>query len=258
MDFIVNLVAMPLLWLHHLTGSYAAAVFLFTVVINLLLLPLRVKQQKTMAKQAALKPKLEALREKYGDNKQKFNMEMGELYQKNNVSMTGGCLVSLIQLPLLMLVYSAIQRFINEGSQVNFNFFGIDLSQTPKFNINIIEGWQMVWLIPILSFATAMLSAVVSMLIAKKTNPQAGSMGLMMLTMPVVSLFIAFGFTAALGFYWACSNLMSVVIQLLINQFFHVDSMVSQMYLQQGKERRKKEQEIMEKMAAAKEAAPAE
>lgn len=116
----------------------------------------------------------------------------------------------------------------------------------------------MVWLIPILSFATAMLSAVVSMLIAKKTNPQAGSMGLMMLTMPVVSLFIAFGFTAALGFYWACSNLMSVVIQLLINQFFHVDSMVSQLYLQQGKERRKKEQEIMEKMAAAKEAAPAE
>lgn len=95
---------------YSLCNNFSIAIILFTLFITLVLMPLDIRQQKTMAKQARLAPKLEALKKKCGDDRQKYQQEMAELYQRENVSLTGGCLVMFIRFPILIGVYGAIRN----------------------------------------------------------------------------------------------------------------------------------------------------
>ena len=101
-----DIIAIPfeyiLNFFESITGNYAVAIILFTVAVQLLMFPLSVKQQKSMAKQAKLRPKLDALKEKCGDDRQKYSMEMNELYQRENISPMGGCMPMLIRMLLLL------------------------------------------------------------------------------------------------------------------------------------------------------------
>ena len=120
----------------------------------------------------------------------------------------------LIRLPIMMSIYWLIrepEKYM--GGNLNFDFFGIDLASVPKFSMDIVNSFRPNWIIPILSFAAAMLSSLISITIQKRTNPDAPNMAGMMLTMPIISLVIAFGYPCALGYYWACSSLISGVIQ---------------------------------------------
>lgn len=89
-------------------NNFALSIFLFTLVINILLIPLSIKSQKASVQQTLVKPKLDKLKEKYGDDKQKYNAAMQELYQKENVSMSGGCLPLIIRFLLLISIYYLI------------------------------------------------------------------------------------------------------------------------------------------------------
>lgn len=119
MDSILNIFAIPVSyifkWLGYIFGhNFAFLMFMLTLIINLLMLPLTIKTQRSTANQQRLKPKLDALKKKYGDNmtqqdKLKYQQEMQELYQKENVSMSGGCLPLLIRFPFLLAVYRVIQ-----------------------------------------------------------------------------------------------------------------------------------------------------
>lgn len=119
MDSILNIFAIPVSyifkWSSYIFGhNFAFLMFMLTLIINLILLPLTIKTQRSTANQQRLKPKLDALKKKYGDNmsqqeKLKYQQEMQELYQKENVSMAGGCLPLLIKMPFLLAVYRVIQ-----------------------------------------------------------------------------------------------------------------------------------------------------
>lgn len=283
-------------------GSFALAIIVFTVLINLVFLPINVNQQKTTAKQTAIKPKLDVLKEKCGDDRQKYSIEMQELYQRENVKMMGGCLPQLIRLPFLWGVWQAIRSplsyiinvddaLIDKGKNavlgleefagksiahvteldvihyfddikstagldelseavksIDFNLFGIiDLTKTPEFTFRFssLSGEDLLlWLIPILSFATAMLSSVVMMNMQKKTNPEAASMGGMMLMMPILSLVIAFGVPAAVGFYWACSNVVTMIISIVMNKLLGPYVIIAKDEAKTIKERRQKEKSL--------------
>ncbi|MBR4868193.1 MAG: YidC/Oxa1 family membrane protein insertase [Clostridia bacterium] len=286
-----------LLALIHL-DNYAYAIILFTILVNLVFLPLSIKQQKATAKQAALRPKLEALKEKCGDDQRRYQTEMQALYQKEGVSMMGGCWTLLIRLPFLWGVWQAIRSplsyILNVGADVianakttlltlpefagkeakalteldiinhvgdlaakdasfstlatqvrdlNFNFFGINLTETPDFTLNLAKA-EWIWIIPLLSFATAMLSSIVSLHMQKKTNPQAASMGGMMLLMPLMSLWIAFQVPGAVGFYWACSNLVNMVVQFFMNKYYGPYTVAAREAAKTVAARKKKEQEL--------------
>ncbi len=96
--------------IYDLVQNYGVAIILFTVVIKLLLLPLNIKSQKAMKKQQKIQPVLAELQKKYANDQQKLQAEMMKLYKENNVSMTGGCLPLLIQMPILIALYQAIQK----------------------------------------------------------------------------------------------------------------------------------------------------
>ena len=342
MNFISNAMGWVLAQLSGLFGhNFAASVFVFTILVNVIMLPLTLKSQKSTAKQAKLKPKLDALKKKYGNDKQKYSQAMSELYTKEGVSMSGGCLPMFIRLFVMLGVYWAVVspftyvldvnttaldsakqwtsyvKVVNSNSitdaewtalgiesikaepgviaraeelgetvenyakieavsrtnslpkenvkadsledkvrkavsqnavvreieiadytlkgkphysptvefiytsnggdlseieKISFNLLGIDLAESPNFSWNF-SNFEKIWIIPILSFATAMLSSIVSLAIQKKVNPDAPSMATMMLIMPLFSLYIAFTVPGAVGFYWACSNVVSGGLQ---------------------------------------------
>ena len=94
-------------------GSYIAAICLFAVIVEILMLPLSIKQQKNSIKQAKLRPKEMAIKKKYAGRddqvtKQKMSQELQELYQRENVNMAAGCLPLLIQMPVLIALYRIV------------------------------------------------------------------------------------------------------------------------------------------------------
>ena len=272
---IFDIINIPLGWLlEWMTGlfanNFAVAVLIFTIFINVVCIPLSIKSQKSSVGQIRIKPKLDELKKKCGDDRQKYSMEMQKLYQEENISMSGGCLPMLIRLPLMMSVYYLIRSpltylmhisketigsawealvasgavknanyvdelaiidAINKGTisspeiaaqvgSVDFNLFGINLTDTPHFSMNIFADWKPIWLIPIFAFLAQMLVSVISMMMQKKINPDAPSMAGMMLTMPLMSLFIGFTLPGGVGFYWICSSLVSGAIQTLLQYFY--------------------------------------
>ena len=95
---------------YNIFNNYGVAIILFTIFTRLLMFPLTIKQQKSSAAQARLQPKLAQLKEKYGNNQQAYNEAMQELYTKEGVSPTAGCLPMVIQFPLFFGMYEAIRR----------------------------------------------------------------------------------------------------------------------------------------------------
>ncbi len=241
--------------------SYPIAILVFTVIVNLALIPFNIKQQKNMAKQARLRPKLEALKEKFGDDRMKYQTAMQELYQKENVSPTGGCLPMIIRMVILMMVfysvnviiYGSATRSAKASPQIDLNFlnlFGLDLSKTPHFSTDVINAFDLIWFIPIVCFLAQMLSILVSNKQQAKNNPQmaaqGGSMKVMMFIMPVISLVFTFQVPAATGFYWICSSVVNTVIMLIVNHFYSADKILAKEMIEEGNVRRKKEQKIIE------------
>lgn len=278
MNKLFNIINIPLGWvLRQITsafgGNFAVAVFLFTLLVNIILIPLTIKSQKSSVQQLRIKPKLDELKVKYGDDKQKYSQAMSQLYQEENVSMAGGCLPMIIRLVFLMSIYylimspltylmnvdssviSAAKEALNLGAnsrsielsiisavesgkislpeiqsvlhKVNFNFFGINLTQTPQFSFNIFGDFQKIWIMPLLAFAAQMLSSILSMRMQKSANPDAPNMAGMMLTMPLISLFIGFSLPGGVTFYWACSSLIGGLIQLAVQYIYGPHKLLS-------------------------------
>ena len=96
--------------IYDLVQNYGIAIILFTILTKLLLLPLNLKSQKAMKKQQKIQPIIAELQKKYANDKEKLQMEMMKVYKENNVSMMGGCLPMLLQFPILIALYQAIQK----------------------------------------------------------------------------------------------------------------------------------------------------
>lgn len=96
--------------IYNLVQNYGLAIILFTIIIKLILLPLNIKSQKAMKKQQKIQPVIAQLQEKYKNDKDKLQREMMKVYKDNDVSMMGGCLPMLIQMPILIGLYQVIQR----------------------------------------------------------------------------------------------------------------------------------------------------
>lgn len=267
LEFIANLMG----------GNFAVSIFLFTLLINLALIPLSIKSQKSSVQQTRIKPKLDDLKKRYGNDKQKYSAAMQKLYQEENVSMSGGCLPMILRLVLMMSIYWIIMSpltylmgvdkgiiadataafkeafpkgqltqlnmiaeinnpdFTFKGIEtvreaigtINFDFIGIDLTEKPVFSFDIFHDFKVIWFMPIIAFAAQILTSLISMQMQKKINPDAPSMTGMLLTMPLISLFIGFSLPGGVTFYWACSSLIGGLIQTAIQYFYGPHKMLA-------------------------------
>ncbi len=134
-----DIVTVPFGWLlgqlYHLTNNYGVAMILFGILVQLVLLPMTAKSKKSSMKMSRLTPQMQDIQRRYADDPQRQNQAMQELYQKEGVSMGGGCLWSLIPMfilfPLFTVIREPITYILGEGAEVSAQIIEVIKTQAP-------------------------------------------------------------------------------------------------------------------------------
>jgi YidC/Oxa1 family membrane protein insertase len=208
---------------YRLFGNFGISILLVTVIVKLLFLPLANKSYASMAKMKSVQPQLQALKERYPDDKVKQQQEMMEIYKKEKINPIAGCLPVVIQIPVFFSLYKVLFVTI-EMRQAPFYGWIKDLSAQDPTNIFTLFGlipfdpttipvfghylWLGVW--PIIMGIT--------MWFQMKLNPAPPDPTQKMIFdwMPLIFTFMLAGFPAGLVIYWAWNNLLSVAQQSFI------------------------------------------
>jgi YidC/Oxa1 family membrane protein insertase len=209
-------VSIPFLYVlhffHRFTASYGLDIIILTVLIKLLLWPLTHKSMVSMKSMAKLAPQMEKLKEKFGNDKEKLNREIMELYKRNGVNPLGGCLPMVLQFPVFIGLYNALSTPI-ELRHAPFLWIK-DLSRPDWESLPLtMAGWN--FGIPVL---TILMGG--TMFLQQWMTPSAGdpNQRKMMLLMPLLFTFMFVSFPAGLTVYWTVNNVLSIVQQHWINR----------------------------------------
>ncbi|NLS45261.1 MAG: membrane protein insertase YidC [Firmicutes bacterium] len=108
---VTSLISSFLGFLRDITGSDGLAIIAFTVLVRLALYPLTLKQTKAMEEMKLLQPKMKELQEKYGSQSEEYQKRVMELYKSYNINPLGGCLPTLIQLPIIWALFAALRNY---------------------------------------------------------------------------------------------------------------------------------------------------
>ena len=187
-------------WIHSVVGNWGWAIIVLTIVIKLVFYPLNAKAGRSMAQMKVLAPKMEKLKQLYGDDRQKLNQAMMELYKTEKINPLGGCLPIVVQIPVFIALYWVLLA-------------SIELRHAPWL------GWIQDLSAPDPYFILPVIYAI-SMFVQTKLNPQPADpvQARVMLFMPIMfSVFFLF-FPAGLVLYWVVQNLLSILQQWYINR----------------------------------------
>lgn len=116
--FFANMFGYVLNWLYQFIGNYGLAIILFSVVLKIVMLPISIKQQKTMKKSAKIQEKMKIIQEKYKSNPEKLNKETLELYKKEKMSPFSGCLSAIAQIIILFAVFYLVRSPLTHMKKV--------------------------------------------------------------------------------------------------------------------------------------------
>ena len=193
-------------WIHGLVGNWGWSIIILTILIKLIFYPLNAKAGRSMAQMKVLTPKMEKLKELYGEDRQKLNQAMMELYRAEKINPLGGCLPIVVQIPVFIALYWVLLA-------------SIELRHAPWLGwIQDLSAADPYFILPVIY--------AVSMLVQTKLNPQPADpvQARVMLVMPIMfSIFFLF-FPAGLVLYWVVQNLLSIVQQWYINRTLAAES----------------------------------
>ena len=197
-------IAQPIFWLlqhiHSLVGNWGWSIIFLTMLIKGIFFPLSAASYKSMARMRAVAPKLAALKEQFGDDRQKMSQAMMELYKKEKINPLGGCLPILVQMPVFLSLYWVLLESV-EMRQAPFMLWITDLSIKDPF-----------FILPIIMGAT--------MFIQQRLNPTPPDpmQAKVMKMMPIIFTFFFLWFPAGLVLYWVVNNCLSIAQQWYITR----------------------------------------
>jgi len=197
-------IAQPIFWLlqhiHSLVGNWGFSIIFLTMLIKGLFFPLSAASYKSMARMRAVAPKLAALKEQHGDDRQKMSQSMMELYKKEKINPLGGCLPIVVQMPVFLSLYWVLLESV-EMRQAPFILWITDLSIKDPF-----------FILPIIMGAT--------MFIQQRLNPTPPDpmQAKVMKLMPIIFTFFFLWFPAGLVLYWVVNNCLSISQQWYITR----------------------------------------
>ena len=198
------LIAEPLFWLlrwiHGFVGNWGWAIIMLTMLIKLAFFQLSATSYKSMARMRKLQPRITALRERYGADKQRMNQAMMELYRQEKINPLGGCLPILVQIPVFIALYWVLLESV-ELRQASFIGWLDDLSlHDPYFVLPVLMG--------------------VTMLIQQRLNPTPPDpmQAKIMMALPFVFTFFFLFFPSGLVLYWFVNNVLSIIQQWVITK----------------------------------------
>jgi len=201
---LLTVLAQPLFWLlktiHKYVGNWGWAIILVTVLIKLAFYKLSETSYKSMANMRKLAPRLKTLKERYGDDRQKLNTAMMDMYKKEKINPLGGCLPIVVQIPVFIALYWVLLESV-ELRHAPFILWITDMSSPDPY-----------YILPLLMGAT--------MLIQQKLNPAPMDpiQAKVMMALPIVfTVFFAF-FPSGLVLYWVVNNTLSIAQQWVITR----------------------------------------
>ncbi|MBU3090094.1 membrane protein insertase YidC [Clostridium gasigenes] len=184
--------------------SYVLAIFIFTLAIRLLILPLTIKGSKSNAKMQEIQPELKKIQEKYKGNPEKLQVESSKLMKDNKVSMLGGCIPSLLPLPILFALYYVFREIPNTG---NVSFLWIsDIFKADKYHI-----------LPVLAALGTYLPTILMTKSMPKNDSSPMNMGTMNIMMSGMMGVMAWNFQSILVMYWIIGGVIQLVQTYFVN-----------------------------------------
>ncbi len=185
---------------HSLVNNWGYAIILLTILVKMLLYPLSAASFRSMAKMRKLQPEMARLKERFGDDKQKFSQAMMEMYKKEGANPLGGCLPILLQMPVFLALYWTLMESV-ELRQAPFLLWINDLSvMDPYFVLPILMGISM--------FLTQMM----------QPEPPDPIQAKVFKFLPIMMTFFFLWFPAGLVLYWLINNILSVLQQLYVTR----------------------------------------
>ena len=206
--FFANIFGYVLNFIYGMIGNFGISIIIFTILLRLLLLPMSIKQQKTMKKSAKIQAKMKELQDKYSNDPVRLNQEVMDLYASEKMSPLSGCLSSILQIVVVIAVFFVVsspltymkkipEAKINEYKEViseeikdnknyveisiikhlaktedavniNMNFLGLDLSDIPSKDYSDIR----VFIIPVLYIITSIASTKLTMASTNKKEEE--------------------------------------------------------------------------------------
>jgi YidC/Oxa1 family membrane protein insertase len=204
--------------------SFGFAIIVFTMIIKLLTLPLTFKQLQASKKMQQLQPEIQNLQKKYKNDREKLSKAQMDLYKEAGVNPLGGCLPTLVQMPIWFALYQALFKLAQAGT-LNEGFLWIPSLSEPR-NLSWIwplpqttEAWLYagaLLVLPILTVVTQIITQ--KMMTPTSTDSQQQMMGQMMTFMPIMFGFFALQVPQGLVLYWVTSNAFTMLQQYFINK----------------------------------------
>ena len=209
-------------WANNIFGNFGLAILAITVVVKIIFFPLANKSYKSMARMRVLTPQLQQLRERFGNDRQKMNMEMMALYKREKVNPAAGCLPILVQIPVFFALYKVLFVSI-EMRQAPFFGWIKDLSAldpTSIFNLFGLLPYSTDFLPDFLNLGIWPLLMGATMVLQQRLNPKPPDpvQAQIFAWMPVVFTFLLATFPAGLVIYWTWNNLLSIAQQWIITR----------------------------------------
>jgi YidC/Oxa1 family membrane protein insertase len=207
----LTIIAKPLFWLlskiHGFIGNWGVAIIILTIMLKAAFFKLSAASYRSMAHMREMAPRMQSLKEKFGDDKQKLQQAMMEMYRKEKINPLSGCLPILVQIPVFIALY-----WVLLGS--------VELRHAPFFGwITDLSAKDPYYILPILMGA--------SMIIQTYLNPAPADplQAKVMKIMPVVFSIFFFFFPAGLVLYWLVNNILSIAQQWYINKTIHAEAL---------------------------------
>ncbi|MFT4636511.1 MAG: YidC/Oxa1 family membrane protein insertase [Chitinophagales bacterium] len=195
LTFIADPLFTVLSWIHDVVGNWGWSIILLTILIKLMFYPLSAASYRSMGKMKKLQPRMATLKERYKDDRQKFQVEMMAMYKKEKVNPAGGCLPILVQIPVFIALYWVLLESV-EMRHAPFALWWVDLSaKDPYYVLPVLMG--------------------VSMFFMQKLNPAPMDdiQKKVMMIMPFALTFLFMTFPQGLVLYWVVNNVLTMAQQ---------------------------------------------
>jgi len=206
-------VAQVIQYLYQLTAliglpSYGLAIFFLTLTIKLILFPLTRTQVKSMQAMQAIQPEMQKIQKKYKNNPQKQQEEMIKLYQKAGANPMAGCLPLLIQLPIILALFTGIRDFFTTANPL------VDITRVGFLWIHNLGVPDPYYILPIIAVVATYFQQKVS----TPPGPQQSAQKAMLYVMPLMMGYFTTKFPAGLALYWVYYSLLTILEQWLIRR----------------------------------------
>lgn len=210
-------------YLHAITGDYGVAIILLTLCIRLLMVPLTVKQTRSMYELQRIQPKIKQLQKKYKNDKQKLQEETLKFYQENKVNPLGGCLPLILQMPVFIALYQVLGgtearpglflqyvAALSEAEQAAATRFWIIL---PDLTAAPMSVWDTNGLIAVFPYALLVVLFGLSVWLPQMLMPGESQQKQVGIIMAFFMLYIGWISPAGVLIYWVTSSLLGIVQQ---------------------------------------------